>query len=53
MFALNRIKETRMNYSAKYSAPGTSHLMGCRISMMCFMPMIMRRPSSGVMNHIV
>lgn len=53
MFASIRIKESKMNLSAINSALSTSQMMGSRITMMYCMPMIMRRPSCGVMNHIV
>ena len=42
-----------MNHLAKNSALSTSHTVGCSDSMMCSMPMIMRQPSCGVLNHIV
>lgn len=53
MFALHTIRYYNMNHSAKNSAIGTSHSMGCNDFMMSSMPMIMRQPSCGVLNHIV
>jgi hypothetical protein len=53
MFALHTNRYTNMNHFAKDSAPGTSHTMGCNDFMMSSMPMIMRQPSCGVINHIV
>ena len=53
MFVLYTISYYTMNHSALNSAFSTSHTMGCNDFMMSSMPMIMRQPSSGVMNHIV
>jgi hypothetical protein len=53
MFALHSITCNKMDHSAKNSALGTSHTMGCNDSMMFSMPMIMRQPSCGVLIHIV
>jgi hypothetical protein len=53
MFAPYKTSYCTMNHSAKNSASGTSHMMGCSGFMMSSMPMIMRQPSCGVLNHIV
>ena len=53
MFAVDCIRLTNMNHSAKNTICRVSHTMGCSDSMMCGMSMIMRQPSGGVIIHVV
>jgi len=41
MFAVNKIRLSKMNHSVKNSTPCVSQLMGCNDSMMSSMSMIM------------
>lgn len=53
MFALNCIRLSKMNHSAKNSSFLVSLQMGCNDSMMYAMFMIMRQPLGGVFIHVV